>query len=93
MTAWTEAIGWAATVVAIVGVVANNKRLRWCFLVWMVSNAISAGLHLAAGMWALTVRDAAFFVLAIYGWHAWASPAPESVKSAKSVDETPNSQP
>ena len=38
---------------------------------WLVSNGISAGLHLHAGMWALTVRDTAFLALAVHGWFLW----------------------
>ena len=74
----TETIGWLTTGIALAGVLANNRRLRWCFLVWMVSNAISAGLHAHAGMWALTARDSAFFALAIHGWIAWGKPQKEN---------------
>ena len=73
MNAWTEIVAWIATAIALAGVLANNGRLRWCFLLWLVSNAASCGLYLQAGMWALAVRDAAFFGLAVHGWFAWGS--------------------
>ena len=66
-----ELFGWIATVLAIVGVLANNRRLRWCFLVWMVSNALSMVIHARARIRSLTVRDAIFLVLAIEGWIRW----------------------
>lgn len=65
------AIGWAVTAVSVVGVLLNNRRLRSCFLVWLASNAASFGLHAAAGMTGLAVRDAAFFALAIQGYVLW----------------------
>ncbi len=68
--AW-EAIGVLVTIGAITGVVLNNHRRRACFLIWMVTNAASALIHLAAGMVALTCRDASFFALAIHGYIAW----------------------
>jgi len=74
---WPEILGWAATVGAVVGVVANNKRLRWCFLVWLGTNAASCGLHVRGlllgdqAMLALAVRDGVFLLLAVHGWVAW----------------------
>jgi nicotinamide riboside transporter PnuC len=66
-----EIIGTVAGIVAIAGVICNNGRLRVCFVLWMISNAISAGLHASAGIWSLAARDMVFFVLAIDGWRRW----------------------
>ena len=66
-----ETIGTIATVLAITGVLANNRRLRWCFVVWMVSNSLTAGIHAYAGIWSLFVRDAIFLILAVEGWKKW----------------------
>lgn len=79
-----EILGSIATVLAITGVVFNNRRLIWCFPIWMVSNAISAYLHADAGLVSLLVRDCVFMVLAVDGWWRWgkahkagsANPAP-----------------
>lgn len=74
---WTT---WAATlaaVLAIAGVVLNNRKLIMCFPLWIVSNAIVCGLHIyaayggALGMIPLAVRDAFFFTLAIEGFYRW----------------------
>ncbi len=66
-----EVIGIIATILAVTGVLTNNRRLRVCFLVWMVSNALTAGIHAHSGIWSLLVRDMIFFVLAIEGWIKW----------------------
>lgn len=66
-----ELFSWCATCIAIIGVVANNRQLAWCFPVWMLSNAITACVHLRSRLWALAVRDAIFFALAIHGWLSW----------------------
>ena len=63
--------GWAATILALVGGWMNNRRRRACFMLWLVSNAITFGIHAVAGMWALAARDGAFFVMAIHGWLLW----------------------
>lgn len=66
-----EIAGIAATVLAVAGVVLNNRRLRICFIFWMISNALTAGIHGNAAIWSLFVRDIVFFSLAIEGWIKW----------------------
>lgn len=66
-----EAIGLVTTALAVIGVLVNNRRLRWCFLVWLVSNALSLAIHAQAGIWSLALRDAIFMVLAVEGWIRW----------------------
>ena len=66
-----EIIGIISSVLAVIGVLANNRRLRWCFLVWMVSNAMSMAIHADAGIWSLAARDAVFLLLAVEGWIKW----------------------
>ena len=66
-----EVIGTFAGVLAIVGVMLNNRRLIWCFPVWIVSNALCFGLHVHADLYPLAVRDAVFTVLSVDGWIRW----------------------
>ena len=66
-----ELIGTIATILAIAGVICNNRRLRVCFLIWFVSNAISLAIHAQVGVWSLTARDAIFLILAVEGWIKW----------------------
>ena len=67
----TELIGMIATVLAIVGVMLNNRMDSRCFIAWLFSNAICGWMHWHAKMYSLLVRDAVFFILAIYGLYAW----------------------
>lgn len=76
----TETIGWAITAIAVAGVVLNNRRHRACFVLWLASNALSACVHASAAMYALAVRDAIFFALAIHGWFAWRGPKGQKVE-------------
>ena len=66
-----ELIGTVVLITGVAGVLLNNRRLRICFIIWMFSNALSAGIHAYAGLWSLMVRDAVFFALAIEGWLKW----------------------
>jgi hypothetical protein len=61
----TELLGAIATVIAVAGVVANNRKWRICFWLWLVSNGITAGIHAQAGIWSLCARDLIFLALAV----------------------------
>lgn len=66
-----EIIGTITTILAVIGVLANNRRLRWCFLVWLVSNSLSLAIHAYVAVWSLVARDAIFIILAVEGWIRW----------------------
>jgi nicotinamide riboside transporter PnuC len=68
---WLQIAGWAVSIVAIIGVVLNNRMNRACFILWMFSNSATLLLHLRAAMYGLAARDAVFLVLAVWGWRAW----------------------
>jgi nicotinamide riboside transporter PnuC len=62
-----EILGTIVTVLAVVGVVLNNRKIAACFWLWIISNGISAYIHSDAGLFALTARDCIFLVLAVEG--------------------------
>lgn len=66
-----ELFGAIATVLAVAGVLLNNRRRINCFYLWLISNAICAVLHACTGLWSLCIRDVIFFVLAIEGIYRW----------------------
>ncbi len=72
-----EIIGVITTVIAVGGVILNNRKVRWCFCLWMVSNFLSMTIHVLAAvrgnneMWAFAVRDGIFLILAVEGWNKW----------------------
>ena len=67
----SEILGTIATILAVSGVILNNRRLVICFPIWMASNLITLFIHEQAGMWVLSLRDGLFFVLAIEGFVRW----------------------
>ena len=74
---WMELLGAAAGVLAVVGVLLNNRKRIGCFYVWAVSNSICLVLHVYAAIdagadtWALAARDAVFLVLVFEGIIHW----------------------
>jgi len=66
-----DLFGWTATVLAVSGVVLNNRKFIMCFWLWMVSNLLCAHLHAHVGLWSQYWRDVAFFVLSVEGFYKW----------------------
>jgi len=66
-----ELISAITGIFAVAGVILNNYRMRACFIIWFVSNAASAGIHLYSGLWSMAVRDLIFLGLAVHGWTCW----------------------
>ncbi len=66
-----EIIGTLALILGVLGAVLNNRKLRVCFLIWMVSNTLSAGIHISVGVWSMLIRDIVFFILVVEGWFKW----------------------
>ena len=66
-----EIIGVISMTVAVTGVVLNNRKCRWCFVLWIVSNSLSAVIHIHTGPWSLVMRDVIFLFLAVEGMILW----------------------
>lgn len=71
LTFWIETISTVAMILAIVGVWLNNHQRRACFKWWIVSNALTLAVHLAVGLWGMSLRDVVFLALAFHGWKKW----------------------
>lgn len=66
-----EIFGTISTALAIFGVVLNNRRIIFCFYLWLISNGITAAIHFNVGIYSLLIRDLIFFTLAIEGIYRW----------------------
>ncbi len=64
---WT----WLITVAAIVGVIANIKKKRWCFFVWTVTNGLWMVVNIIIGLYSAAFLFGVYFVLAIWGIIEW----------------------
>ena len=62
---------FVAVVLAVAGVVFNNYKVRWCFVIWLVSNAITLYYHVDNELGWLAARDVVFCGLAVHGWIVW----------------------
>ncbi len=66
-----ETFGIISTILAVAGVILNNRKLIACFYLWLLSNGITALIHYDAGIYSLFLRDIIFFGLAVEGLWRW----------------------
>jgi nicotinamide riboside transporter PnuC len=59
---------------ALAGTVLNVRRSRWCWPVWIGSNAASAAYLAASGLWSQGALQATFLALSVWGWISWRQP-------------------
>lgn len=71
MNLMIEIAGTIGLVFAVTGVVLNNRKLRICFVFFLLSNSLSLFVHSQSHIWSLLVRDGVFIILAIEGWFKW----------------------
>jgi len=66
-----EFIGGIAGVLAVIGVLLNNRKMIACFYLWIVSNFLALLIHWDAGIVSLCLRDVAFILLSLEGIWRW----------------------
>ena len=66
-----EIVGIISGILAVVGVFLNNYKMKVCFVVWLISNALSAYCHYDLELNSLLWRDLVFLALAVHGWLQW----------------------
>ena len=62
---------WAATAIALTGTVLNCKKIRACFYLWLVTNAMWFAWDVHCGLYSRAMLDAVQFALAAYGIYEW----------------------
>lgn len=75
-----ELIGTVSMVLGIVGVIFNNRKMMICFYFWLVSNGLSAYIHLSGEVYSLFVRDLIYLILAIEGLLKWRNKSADKLK-------------
>ena len=64
---WTYIVAGAS----LIATVANVKKQRWCFAVWMVTNLVWAAYDWHIGAYAQALLFCAYFFLALWGFVSW----------------------
>ena len=62
---------WAVTLASLGGTIANIYKRRWCFWVWLFTNALWTAYDLWLGAWAQAALMGTYTVLAVWGLIRW----------------------
>lgn len=66
-----EIIGIIAMVLAVIGVWCNNRKMIFCFYLWIISNSLAAIIHVSTDLWSLLLKDLIFLAFAFEGIYKW----------------------
>lgn len=77
-------IEWTATVLTLVGVILNIKRIRVCFIIWLVGNCLWFYMFITTQVWGMAICQAVFCATCVWGWHEW---RPRAAEAARQGDE------
>ena len=56
---------------SLVGIWLNVRKCRWCFVVWLGSNALWAGWGAWQAAWGLVIAQATFAAFGVWGFLRW----------------------
>lgn len=70
------AIGWVCAVLSLIATVANVRKLRWCFGVWVLTNLTWTAIDARAGLWSQAALQLTYAGLAVWGILRWGKKTP-----------------
>lgn len=79
---------WAATLVALAGTVLNCKKIKACFYLWLITNAMWLAWDVSQGLPSRALLDAVQFALAAWGIYEWSKDEQQEVQDGRS-ERTP----
>ena len=62
---------WIITGFSLVATVANIHKAKWCFYIWVATNAAWTVIDLNAGIYSQASLQAVYCGLAVYGIFRW----------------------
>ena len=69
-----EVIYWTTSALALVGVLLNIKKNRYCFMIWAVTNAVWALVDFEKAIYAQSALQFVYLYLSVYGFICWTAP-------------------
>ena len=59
------------TATSLIGILFNIKKMRICFVIWLISNFCWIYVQAQAGIWGMVACQVAFIGTCIWGWIEW----------------------
>lgn len=68
---WLCIFMWGAVGLSILGKIANNKRRRWCFIIWIIGDSLWVAYDLYLEVYSQAALMFVYLCLAVWGWYEW----------------------
>lgn len=62
---------WIATIIALVGTILNCKKIKYCFVLWIITNIMWLAYDIYCATYSRAVLDAVQLALAVWGLYEW----------------------
>lgn len=62
---------WCNTFFAIIGTILNAKKVRFGFVIWMITNAVFVANNIYIESYQQAVLFSVYFGLSLFGWISW----------------------
>lgn len=59
------------TIASLIGTIANVYKKRWCFIIWLFTNAFWCGYDFYKGLYSQSVLFLIYFIISIIGIIKW----------------------
>lgn len=69
-----ETLLWTTSLISLVGVVLNIYKLRACFVLWLITNAVWAIVDFSHGITSQGALQTVYCALAVWGILKWRKP-------------------
>jgi nicotinamide mononucleotide transporter len=66
-----ELIGWLATLISVIGIVLNAKKIIYCWPIWLLSNVLWITYFVVLKNYPSIVLWIMFSIFNVYGWLEW----------------------
>lgn len=68
---WLTAATWLLTAASLVGTILNVKKVKYCFYIWTITNALWLAYDICTGLYSRAALDLVHLALAVWGIRAW----------------------
>ena len=66
-----DIIGWAGTILMLVGSIINIYKHDFCWPIWIVGGTLIICQAMVIGTWNIVTMQLAYMPLNAYGWYQW----------------------
>jgi nicotinamide mononucleotide transporter len=64
-------IGWAASILSLVGLFFNTQEIILCWPIWIIASSLWIFWSIKKREWSMLSLWAVYTIMNVYGWYQW----------------------